>query len=882
MGGVSNSLTPPPIHRLAFRQTRLAVLAALFIGLFISGVQVTLDLLTEQNRLHQRLEEALDVVRDSAEQAAYNLDVTMAKRVAQGLLRFDFIQSVRFLDNFGSLMTHEEKTVSSGQLDWLVSLVIFDETSLSSDLFHKGETVGQIIIDLDNYRAVQDFIARSSWIILGGILRNLFLALLIATLFHHALTLPLAQLVRQLSSVDPDHPDKNQIQPPANHENDELGIISNTVSSVLRQLALAMNKQKQAEANLRTILQNMPILLEAFDDQGNIVIWNHECERVSGYSADEIVNNTNALEKLYPDPVYREKMIAQWQLRGNNYRHWRWHIRTKQNQKRVISWSNISQTCPIPGWASWSVGIDITTQVQAEADRRIMENRLQAIIDNADSAIFIRNPEGKLLLTNAQSAPLFQQSQHDTHHTIINTAFDRHHQSVLKEGKPKQTEEYIDLNDGIRIYLCNTFPLLDDQNTLFAIGTIATDITARKEIENQLRHAQKMEAIGTLSGGIAHDFNNILGIIIGYAELAELEENQNNQNLSEIIKAAGRGRDLVSQLLSFSRSADHQKEIISLTPLIKEITQFMRATLPASIVVNVDIQTEPVQIHAAPVQIHQILINLCTNASQAMADKEGLLAVRLSKTPLPTQQFQSAKELTPGEYALLEVSDTGSGIAPEHIDRIFDPFFTTKPHGHGTGLGLSVVHGIVTENSGHIGVKSQLGKGTTFTLLFPISDHTSSTKNNNEPRLNRPTPSTPTHIMLVDDETALIRTGQHFLNKAGYNVSTFTDPQEALQVFIEDPVHFNLVITDLSMPNMSGFQLAEQLRIHNPEITILLCSGHIGDADHKKMVQLGIQDSLKKPITSHELIQSVAKNLADQTRQPEHTMNPDPLHQRDS
>ncbi len=345
----------------------------------------------------------------------------------------------------------------------------------------------------------------------------------------------------------------------------------------------------------------------------------------------------------------------------------------------------------------------------------------------------------------------------------------------------------------------------------------------RNDLEKQLIQTQKMEAIGTLAGGIAHDFNNILATIIGFSQLVGLsvaKDPKTEKNLQEVIHAANRARDLVKQILTFSRRTDQERRPLQMELVVKEGLKLLRASLPATVEIQQEMASNGGTVMANPTQINQVLLNLCTNAAQAMGEDGGRLGVRLNLVEVDENMTFQVPDLQMGSYLCLEVSDTGQGIRPEILGKIFEPYFTTKPVGVGTGLGLAVVHGIVKGHGGAIAVKSEVGKGTTFRVFFPRLPAAGRVEVGSIPEAWRKGKGE--RILFVDDEQPLVEIARQALEHLGYGVEVRTSSVEALELFRAHPDGFDLVIADLTMPNLTGDKLAmEMLRIR-PEIPILL------------------------------------------------------------
>ena len=376
-----------------------------------------------------------------------------------------------------------------------------------------------------------------------------------------------------------------------------------------------------------------------------------------------------------------------------------------------------------------------------------------------------------------------------------------------------------------------------------------------KRMENQMRQAQKMEAIGTLAGGVAHDFNNILGIILGNTELALRALpgwDPAHVLLAEIKTASIRAEAIVKRILSFSRKIEDHIMPIHLGSTIKESMKLLSAMIPSSIEIKLMLDTSRDTILADPVQIHQVMMNLCTNAYHAMRGTGGTLTVRLR--PLSMEHVKhdpnATKPMHSGEYVQLTIEDTGHGIEKEVLDRIFEPYFTTKDFSMGSGLGLSVVHRIVESLGGEISVKSQPGKGSTFDILFPVSDDEIS---ENEFKKTATIKTGTERILFIDDEIALARLGKQMLEHYGYTVTISFNPLKALDLFRQDPDQFDMVVTDLTMPNMSGNELiAEMIKIRS-DIPVIICSGHSDLIDSDITDQKGIKAFLAKPVRMIDL-----------------------------
>ena len=397
-----------------------------------------------------------------------------------------------------------------------------------------------------------------------------------------------------------------------------------------------------------------------------------------------------------------------------------------------------------------------------------------------------------------------------------------------------------------------------------AFNDMSESLKKREEekhfLEEHLRHSQKMEAIGTLAGGIAHDFNNILAAIMGFTELASLnglDSDSLKSYLDEILKASNRAKDLIKQILIFSRQTKKERKPIKIELIVKEALKMMRASLPTTIEIHQNIKTGLAPILSEPTEIHRVLMNLCSNAAHAMQEKGGVLEVTLSDVDVDIKTAAQNLDLHPGRYQMLTISDTGHGIDSFVIERIFDPFFTTKKHGQGTGMGLAVTHGIVKSCGGAITVNSEPGKGTTFKVFFPTIESETIVESEHY----EPLPIGNERILFVDDEVALVTAGKQLLETLGYKVITKTNGIEALKTFKEQPDNFDVVITDMTMPKMTGEDLSKEILAIHPDIPIIICTGFSEVISEKKAKAIGISEFIMKPILRKDIAKIVRRVL---------------------
>lgn len=406
---------------------------------------------------------------------------------------------------------------------------------------------------------------------------------------------------------------------------------------------------------------------------------------------------------------------------------------------------------------------------------------------------------------------------------------------------------------------------------------IARDITerkreaeAQKRLESQLLQVQKMEALGTLAGGIAHDFNNIIGIIQGFTQLAVLkipEETPGRSHLEDVLEASERAGDLVRQILAFSRRSEPSCRPTQFCLIAKEALKLLRASIPSTIEIRQNIASTGMVL-ADPTHIHQVLMNLCTNSAHAMQEQGGVMDVGLVDFEVSVEFASRYPDLIPGPYLKLTVSDTGTGIDAKLVGRIFEPYFTTKASGKGTGLGLSVVHGIVKSYGGTITVYSEPGKGSTFHLFFPQFDNEAGGVKRAETGYSMPTPTGTEHILFLDDEEQLCKFGRVALEHLGYKVTIRTCSVEALELLRAQPEKFDLLITDQTMPQMTGIDLARKVLGFRADLPIILCTGFSGLLTREKIRAIGIRELIMKPFVVRELAGAIRRALDAESSQP--------------
>lgn len=636
---------------------------------------------------------------------------------------------------------------------------------------------------------------------------------------------------------------------------------------------------QQSEEKYRAILDNIEDGYYEVDLKGSFTFFNGSLSRLLGYSPSAMagMNYRDYMDEANAKKVYQT--FNQVYETGNSAKGFDWEIIKVDGSKSHLN-ASVTLMRDASGNPIGFRGIarDMTQRKQSEIALRESEAKYRQLLNHAPSGIYeIDLANGKFLSVNDV---MCEYTGYTRRELLSMNVFD-----ILAEGSQKESlerlnklsqdqhgpasvEHKIKGKNGREIWaLLNTKFLYDAEGKPTRVLVVAHDITEQKQaeeekknLEHQLQQAQKMEAIGTLAGGIAHDFNNILSVIIGYTELILMNahvDSEVRQNLKEIFNASKHARDMVKQILAFSRQNKQERKPIQVAHIVKEALKMLRASLPATISIQQKIEKNTGIIEADPTQIHQVLMNLCTNAAHAIDEKDGVLEISLANVELDPQAAAKIPDLRPDHYLKLSIRDTGKGIPPDALPQIFNPYFTTKEKGEGTGLGLAVVQGIIKSLSGAVTVDSEVGKGSTFHVYIPTIRRELA----EEEEIPKPLPMGYERILLVDDEQPLVDIGRQMLERLGYTVDTRTSSIEALKLFEADPNRFDLVITDIVMPNMTGDKLADKIFGIRPDIPIVLCTGYSEKFTRRQASDMGIQAFLMKPLVMKDLANTVRQAL---------------------
>jgi PAS domain S-box-containing protein len=658
----------------------------------------------------------------------------------------------------------------------------------------------------------------------------------------------------------------------------------------IKLMATEITERKRAEEALRESEDKYRFLTDKMNDiiwtadiDFNITYESPSVEKVLGYTQEERIRQ-KATKLLTPKSLAKVLNILNTELQSEHKK----GIDPKRtatveyecyHKNGSIVWLECvasiirDDTGKIKGFHG--VSRDITERKQAEEALQSKTALFRDLFDSSPEAIAILDHEDRVLELNQSFETLFGYSQSEARGLIINDLvapgpyFDDAKdvsRAVIGDGRIVEKEAVRCTKDGRVIHVSLIgYPIVLNGRQIGAYA-IYRDITERKlaeeerlRLEAQLMQAQKMEAIGTLAGGIAHDFNNILSAILGYSELAlddVLEPEKVKSEIKEVIKSTERAKDLVKQILTFSRKTEPTYSPLEFPSLVKESLKMLRSVIPTTIEFNQNIIKSGL-VMSDPTQIYQLMMNLCTNAVYAMDKTGGVLSVSLKKVAIDTATA-SDLDLSPGPYLRLTISDTGHGMIPATKERIFEPYYTTKVIGRGTGLGLSVVHGIVNSHRGVITCESEPGEGTTFDVYLPeIEIGTVEAESRNGEPLQTGTEC----ILFIDDEPALVDLAKKILIKLGYDVVTKTSSVEALELFQENPKKYDLVISDMTMPGMTGDKLLLKIMEIRHDIPIILCTGYSEHVSEEEAKRIGIREYVMKPLKMKDLAKTIRKVL---------------------
>ncbi len=636
------------------------------------------------------------------------------------------------------------------------------------------------------------------------------------------------------------------------------------------ELSAAHQALLASEARYRQIVETTDEGISVVDAEYLTIFVNPRLAAMLGYQPEEMIGRPASYFLVDEEQaLHREQEALRRQGQSSRFE------RRFRRRDGSQLWAMVSATPILDEQGRFAGGLamisDISEQKRMADDLRENQARLDLALRSAGMGVFSTETDTNLRTFDDQACRLFGLDPqtfsgsaeeffrvvHPDDRQAIRSALAR----TIADGAAYEAEYRVLWPDGAVRHLSARGRLVrEGAGQTERVNGIVWDVTElrlaeeeRQRLQQQLNQAQKMESIGTLAGGIAHDFNNILAAILGYADLAKDDAPPDShfaRDIEHILTAGLRAKDLVKQILAFSRQGSADRILIKIQPLIKEALKMLRASIPSTIEIKEDIHPQCETIVADPTQIHQIMMNLCTNAFHAMEQSGGVLQVRLAMAHIADGDDSAARQLAAGDYVELTVADTGTGIGPDIIDRIFDPYFTTKEFGKGTGMGLSITHGIVKSYGGAITVESTLGQGTAFHVYLPVAVV------GQEPEETEETAAMPSgreRILYIDDEDFLAELGASMLERLGYRVTVRQSSFEALELFMNDPEQFDLVITDQTMPGMTGFDLARRMMQIRPDLPVILCTGFSNLIDEESAKAVGIKGFALKPLTKKDL-----------------------------
>ncbi len=647
------------------------------------------------------------------------------------------------------------------------------------------------------------------------------------------------------------------------------GVGTLTWSEIQRRRAERATAQavRESEARLRHVVQNMPVMMDAFDEENMLLVWNRECERVTGYSASEMIGNLQALEKLYPDPAYRQDVLTMWAEREDDWRNLETQVTGKDGDIRTVAWSNISQRFPIPEWAEWAIGVDITERKKAEAERerllvqiRAQMQRVQDIIDTVPEGVLLLNHEGRVILANPVAERALVILAEAGVGDVITHLGESHLSELLTSPPTRGLWHEVEAEQ--RVFELIARPMGHHSGQPEDWVLLLRDVTREREIQRRAQQQERLAAVGQLAAGIAHDFNNIMATITLYAQMTARAKgltDRNRERMEVVNTQARHAARLIQQILDFSRRAVFERQPLDILPLVKEQIQILRRTLPENIEITLNYDPGAYIINADPTRMQQMLTNLALNARDAMAEG-GVLSIVLKRRRVVSRQTAPLHGMQPGPWAQLIVADSGIGITSEVLPHIFEPFFTTKAPGKGSGLGLPQVYGIVEAHEGFVDVQSEVSQGTVFTIYLPLTRAKGARLQDVEEPLSLMEGHGET-ILVVEDNAATREAVVESLELLQYQTLSAENGRQALIVLREHLDTVDLVLSDVVMPEMSGIALVHAMQEEGMAIRVVMMTGHPLEQTLDVLQEQDIADWMTKPVTLERLAEAIARGL---------------------
>jgi PAS domain S-box-containing protein len=889
-----------PSRRTLHRDLIVSIVLVVTV-VFSSVAVLAYGYLNHKARVKSRetMVEFSEYLQDSLELPIWNIDEEGIDKICNSFFENALVARMKVTDHEGTVFFEKERSDTEAIME-------------SRTTIRHGETVvGSLELAL-NFQLFIEQQRHLLWLSIAGLITALLvLVVTLRIVLKVFLNSPLNQLIQRTDQIARGEYDFVDLDAPQaeirtivsrfNTMADRIQRRERSLKKVNLRLEMEIEKHRDAQAallnsqeELHSIIRSTPDIIFRLDTLGRFTFVSDAIRRY-GPTPEELLGQS-FLDFVHPDDVdAAANRIDQRQTGGNIER---------------LAIRAFGQTCLANEESGWmtdrdpvflidaeslyvagegglkaflgtqGIARDITEQRKMESARLESEDRLLLALDVSGAGIWQLDIKSGSIIVDDRIYNLLGYGPADLTHGLrlmrektdpktwqtIKRKFDRH---VAGVAPVFDYEFNLQASDGQWKWFHTKAKVVrfDKDGQPETMVGIILDTSVKKEseaererLELKLQQAQKMEAIGTLAGGIAHDFNNILGAILGYAQLTQMQAAGNVRvqgYVDNIFKASERAKGLVEQILTFTRQGKSQKMPSDISIVLKEVVKLLRATIPTTIEIAQNIPSNLGTVLADQTQIHQVLMNLCTNAAHAMEARGGTLTVTL-ESHVAAAGFQTADvDLSPGRYLKLSVSDTGAGMERAVIDRIFDPYYTTKSLGEGTGMGLATVHGIVNDHGGRIFVESVPGEGSVFSVFFPVLENPAASVPSQAPEY----PTGSERILFVDDEDLLVEVGVEMLKDLGYDVVGVTRSEEALELFREQPEKYDLVITDMTMPGMTGDQMAVKMMRHRPGIPIIICTGFSKRMSAMEAASTGIRAFLMKPITVEELSRTIREVL---------------------
>ena len=893
------------VSRRTLYQDLIAGIILVVAGVFAVVASLAYVYISHQSRIEsvQTLTEFSDYLIESLELPVWNYDEEGIGKICNAFFENILVERLMVADSEGRIFFEKQRRPDSSSKD----------LERSTEIVHSGQRVGHLVIALNtaHFREKQK---QFMWLVLVSLV--VVILVLVATLrivLRLFMIKPLDQLIQRTEQISRGEYDTVYLQAPQreiqtivsrfNHMAVKIQRREKSLKKVNRQLEREILEHREAEAALRnsqqeldSIIRSTPDIIYRLDTSGRFTFVSDAVRRY-GVRPEDLIG-TPFLDYIHEDDHDNAKFRINERRTGSrgtkrlSIHAFGDYCRPRKPADQTVASDPVflvdAEGLYVTGESGMQVFVgtqgiarDISAQRKMESARMESEDRLLLALEVSGAGIWQLDLRSNVLTLDERIYSLLGYSAKET----IQDGF-----QFLKSKTTPETWET--LQQKFRRHISGKATVFDHEFRLRShegqwrwfhtkarvvrfnkagkpesmVGIII-DTSERKEseaererLELKLQQAQKMEAIGTLAGGIAHDFNNILGAIFGYTQLTQMHAG-NNQRIKgyvdNIFKASERAKGLVEQILTFTRQGKSQKVPCDIAIVLKEALRLIRASIPVTIRIAQQIPTGLGMIMADQTQIHQVLMNLCTNAAHAMEASGGELGVSLEAITLSEVTSPQDDDLPPGRYLALSVKDTGTGMENVIVDRIFEPYFTTKDVGEGTGMGLATVHGIVSDHGGHISVESKPGQGSRFRVLFPVLE----TQAMESPAGTGDYPRGKERILFVDDEEVLVTVGVEMLKDLGYQAVGTTSATHALELFVAEPQRFDLIITDMTMPDLTGDQLAAKVLDYRSDIPIIICTGYSKRMSAERAKALGIQAFLMKPMSVQKLSRTIREIL---------------------